>query len=113
MSLRRQTTPERFESERFFDFKNKAGKPLSDFLEPWLALMLYGYVSYFDDAWRELKDVCENTSDYNKWLDKTCDFTTRVYVRTGANGASKSLTAAFAGWRLNKGGHRAASDSMA
>lgn len=103
MSLRRQTTPEYFKSERFFDFKNKDGKPLSDFLEPWLALMLYGYVGYFDDAWQELKDVCEDASDFDKWSDKMCDFTTRVCVRTGANGASKNLTAALTVWKLNRG----------
>lgn len=101
MSLRRQTTLEKFESERFFDFKNKNGSPLNDYLEPWLALMLYGYVNYFDDAWQELKDVCNDESEYNKWMDKMCDFTTRVYFRTGANGASKNLSLALGNWKLN------------
>jgi hypothetical protein len=104
MSLRRQTTPERFESERFFDFKNKKGAPLNDYLEPWLALMLYGYVNYFDDAWQELKDVCDDESEHNKWLNKARDFTTRVYIRTGANEASKKLSLALRNWKLNDWG---------
>lgn len=101
MSLRRQTTLEKFESERFFDFKNKNGTSLNDYLEPWLALMLYGYVNYFDDAWQELKDVCDDESEYNKWLDKASDFTTRVYFRTGAKGASMGLLSALGYWKLN------------
>lgn len=95
MSLRRQTTPERFESERFFDFKNKAGKPLSDFLEPEIALMLYGYVSYFDDAWQELKDVCEDEHNF----DKMFDFTARILRRTDSIELSSELKMDLIGWK--------------
>ena len=102
MSLKRQTVPEKFEGERFFDFKNKAGKPLNDYLEPWTALMLYGYVSYFDDAWQELKRICEDASGENEWNDKLSDFTTRVYLRTGV---SDSFSTAFIKWKLNKAGY--------
>lgn len=102
MSLRRQTTLERFESERFFDFKNKNGAPLNDYLEPWLALMLYGYVNYFDDAWQELKDVCDEENDFDVYRKKLRLFTTNMAKRVGGSWATNVLEMGFEEWKFGQ-----------